>query len=215
MSMGNRIAEQRKQKNFSQEYIAEKLGISRQAVSKWEKDLSKPDTSNLIKLAELFNVSVEYLTADKDVLEDNGKAKSEGHKKKPYLMLLVVSCAVIHFMCAIMGRVNVVAVITVPVLCAFISLIMYAAFSSMTKSDNYDMLAGYDKSKANIEVTQLQMRWIELLSEISSLLFETIFVLIYFVPTTEQMNMSVVLFIAYISVLAICVVTVNLKVKPQ
>lgn len=118
-------------------------------------------------------------------------------------------------MCGIMGRVNVVAVITVPVLCAFISLIMYAAFSSMTKSGNYDMLAGYDKSKANIEVTQLQMHWIELLSEISSLLFETIFVLIYFVPTTEQMNMSVVLFIAYISVLAICVVTVNLKVKPQ
>lgn len=215
MSMGNRIAEQRKQKNFSQEYIAEKLEISRQAVSKWEQDLSKPDTSNLIKLAELFNVSVEYLTVGKDAVGDNGNAKSEGPKKKPYLVLLIVVCAVIHFMCGIMGRVNVVAVITVPVLCAFISLIMYAAFSSMTKSGNYDMLAGYDKSKANIEVTQLQMHWIELLSEISSLLFETIFVLIYFVPTTEQMNMSVVLFIAYISVLAICVVTVNLKVKPQ
>lgn len=59
MSIGTRIAEQRKQKNFSQEYVAGKLDVSRQAVSKWEKDLSKPDTGNMIKLAELFGVSVE------------------------------------------------------------------------------------------------------------------------------------------------------------
>lgn len=65
MSLGTRISELRKQSNYSQEYIAEKLEVSRQAVSKWEQNQSNPDTDNLIKLAELFNVSVEYLATGK------------------------------------------------------------------------------------------------------------------------------------------------------
>ena len=61
MTIGERIAKCRKEKKLSQEYIAESLEVSRQAVSKWENDQSEPDTNNLIKLARLFNVSVEYL----------------------------------------------------------------------------------------------------------------------------------------------------------
>ena len=61
MSIGSRITELRKEHNFSQEYVAQELGVSRQAVSKWEQDLSSPDTNNLIALAGLFHVSVEYL----------------------------------------------------------------------------------------------------------------------------------------------------------
>ena len=62
MTMGNRIAKARKEKCFTQEYVAESLGISRQAVFKWEKNQTKPDTANLIALSELLGVSVEYLT---------------------------------------------------------------------------------------------------------------------------------------------------------
>ncbi len=65
MSIGQRISELRKQNSYSQEYIAEKLGVSRQAVSKWENDTSAPDTYNLIALAELFDVSVEYIATGK------------------------------------------------------------------------------------------------------------------------------------------------------
>lgn len=61
MTVGQRIAKCRKQKNLSQEYIAEQLDVSRQAVSKWENDLTEPDTGNLIQLAKVFGVSVEYL----------------------------------------------------------------------------------------------------------------------------------------------------------
>ena len=53
-TIGQRISELRKNSSFSQEYVAEKLNVSRQAVSKWEQDLSAPDTYNLIALAELF-----------------------------------------------------------------------------------------------------------------------------------------------------------------
>lgn len=61
MSMGSRIQNARKRKGFTQEYVAASLGISRQAVFKWEKDQSKPDTENLIALAKLLNVTVDYL----------------------------------------------------------------------------------------------------------------------------------------------------------
>lgn len=66
MSIGNRISELRKRNKFSQEYIAEKLDVSRQAVSKWEQGQTSPDTDNLIKLAELFSVPVEYLATGKE-----------------------------------------------------------------------------------------------------------------------------------------------------
>ena len=64
-TIGQRISELRKNSSFSQEYVAEKLNVSRQAVSKWEQDLSAPDTYNLIALAELFDVSVEYIATGK------------------------------------------------------------------------------------------------------------------------------------------------------
>lgn len=60
MTLGERIGNLRRDAGYSQEYVAESLGVSRQAVSKWETDLSDPDTENLIKLAELLNTSVQF-----------------------------------------------------------------------------------------------------------------------------------------------------------
>lgn len=61
MSVGTRISDLRKQQHISQGQLAKSLGISRQAVSKWENDQSSPDTINLIKLADILNTEVEYL----------------------------------------------------------------------------------------------------------------------------------------------------------
>lgn len=61
MTIGNRLADLRRAKGWSQEYVAELVGVSRQAVSKWEQDRSAPDTYNLIALARLYGVSVEYI----------------------------------------------------------------------------------------------------------------------------------------------------------
>lgn len=61
MSIGERISDLRKQKKLSQADLAEALEVSRQAVSKWESDLSSPDTMRLIQLAEVLDTEVEYL----------------------------------------------------------------------------------------------------------------------------------------------------------
>lgn len=62
MSIGERIAELRKEHNISQGQLASAMDVSRQAVSKWENDLSSPDAMNLIRLADLLDTDIEYLT---------------------------------------------------------------------------------------------------------------------------------------------------------
>ena len=66
MSVGERISELRSQQNISQGQLADMLEVSRQAVSKWENDLSSPDTIRLIKLADVLDTDVEYLATGRN-----------------------------------------------------------------------------------------------------------------------------------------------------
>lgn len=61
MSLGENIARLRAQKNWSQEELAQALDVSRQSVSKWETDASVPDLDKLVKLGEVFGVSLDEL----------------------------------------------------------------------------------------------------------------------------------------------------------
>ena len=63
MSIGERVSTLRKERDISQGQLADALGVSRQAVSKWENDQSSPDTIKLIKLAEVLDTEVEYLAS--------------------------------------------------------------------------------------------------------------------------------------------------------
>ena len=61
LETANRLYELRKKNNLSQEELAEKLGVSRQAVSKWERSEASPDTDNLIALAKIYGLSLDEL----------------------------------------------------------------------------------------------------------------------------------------------------------
>ncbi|MEG0240454.1 MAG: helix-turn-helix transcriptional regulator, partial [Anaerorhabdus sp.] len=68
IEIANRLVELRKQRGLSQEDLAQELGISRQAVSKWERAESSPDTDNLILLARLYGVSLDdMLKTDEEI----------------------------------------------------------------------------------------------------------------------------------------------------
>lgn len=60
-TLGETIKAYRMERNMTQEFVAESLGVSRQAVSKWEMGTSDPSTSNLLALAKLYGVSAEEL----------------------------------------------------------------------------------------------------------------------------------------------------------
>ena len=61
MSVGERIATLRKRRDLSQGQLATLMGVSRQAISKWENDQTTPDTLNLIRLSEVFDSDIEYI----------------------------------------------------------------------------------------------------------------------------------------------------------
>ena len=60
-SLGEVIKRYRTQRKMTQEFVAESLGVSRQAVSKWESGASDPSTTNLMALAKLFGVTAEEI----------------------------------------------------------------------------------------------------------------------------------------------------------
>ena len=64
MNIGNNIKQLRQQKKLTQEQVAEKLGVSYQAVSKWENNANTPDITLLPKIAEIFGVSIDALFLD-------------------------------------------------------------------------------------------------------------------------------------------------------
>ncbi len=70
IEIANRLVELRKKYGYSQEELAAKLGVSRQAVSKWERSESSPDTDNLIVLAKLYNVSLDSLLDTSEPIEE-------------------------------------------------------------------------------------------------------------------------------------------------
>lgn len=71
VEIAQRLAAMRREQGYSQEELAERLGLSRQAVSKWERAESSPDTGNLIALAKLYGVSLDdLLRIDDDVVDD-------------------------------------------------------------------------------------------------------------------------------------------------
>ena len=69
MSFGENLKNIRKQRGITQEELAEILGVSRQAVSKWESDGGYPETEKLIAISKQLNISIDYLLNDASVME--------------------------------------------------------------------------------------------------------------------------------------------------
>ena len=94
VEIAQRLAERRKQAGLSQEALAARLGVSRQAVSKWERSESSPDTDNLIALAQLYGLSLDdLLYVDEEIRDDitfeaaDRAAKRQAEQERPPMRL--------------------------------------------------------------------------------------------------------------------------------
>ena len=74
MTLGNKIVELRKKRNLTQEQLSEKLGITRQTISNWEKDITNPDIIQAKNIASFFKITLDDLTDNK--LEINCSKKN-------------------------------------------------------------------------------------------------------------------------------------------
>ena len=86
MTLGTRIAELRKNKNMTQETLAEMMEVSPQAVSKWENDISCPDINSLPKLSQVLDCSLDFLLGK----DTTPAAYIPEVKKDPSLKLLKI-----------------------------------------------------------------------------------------------------------------------------
>ena len=83
MSLGNSLYNSRKKKGLSQEEVAEKLGVSRQTISKWETEETVPDIYQAKKLAKIYGLSLdELIDADLDQKEIEEVIKNTDEKKE-------------------------------------------------------------------------------------------------------------------------------------
>ncbi len=118
MALGERIKQCRQAAGMSQEKVAELVGVSRQAVTKWEVNQSAPNTENLFKLAEIFGTTVDMLldTGDEDKqspaeqiyylyrLEEEKKAELRRQRKKQNLFAALCAAGV-YLLFYLVGRI--------------------------------------------------------------------------------------------------------------
>lgn len=88
MILADKIIEERKRNGWSQEDLAEMLSVSRQAVSKWESAQSVPDLQRVIRMAELFGVSTDYLLKDEMGCEQAPKQEWTENPKETYVVTM-------------------------------------------------------------------------------------------------------------------------------
>ena len=97
MTLGEKLSKLRKEYNYTQEQLADILGVTRQSISKWESDIAYPETEKLIKMGKLFECSMDYLLND-DITEKQGiepketetfwdKFKIQFHERKSEKMI--------------------------------------------------------------------------------------------------------------------------------
>lgn len=86
MTLGEKLSEKRRAKGMTQDEVAEKMGVTAQAVSKWENDLSCPDITLLVPLAELYGTSVDVLLGR---VEESAAVLVPEEQRKPFDKLLL------------------------------------------------------------------------------------------------------------------------------
>ena len=99
MNIGDRIQALRKSKGISQEELADKVGVSRQAVSKWESGQSMPDLDKIIALGEYFDVTTDYILKGEKLTTSSNQKNNELASKILYISS--VAFVVIGLFCAI------------------------------------------------------------------------------------------------------------------
>ncbi len=95
MSLGEKIKAMRQQASLSQEQLAEKLNVSRQAITKWETGKGIPDIANLIAISDEFDLSLDELI--KDDIAVKKKIISDSSSKKWHILVIVYLVAIVAY----------------------------------------------------------------------------------------------------------------------
>lgn len=171
MTIGAKIQALRKQRGMSQEQLAEALGVSRQAVSKWEAEQSVPDIDKIIAVCDYFSVTTDYILRDADLpnsepqtelqaepsvaenytynaTEPDVKDKTDENRKKSALLLAIP--IMMYILCVVPPIIfeNVLGVVLMFVMIAVATgLIVYRAIINSKNKNGEDKEKEYKEPK--------------------------------------------------------------------
>ena len=148
MNIGEKIFELRKQKNLSQEEVADRLNVSRQTISKWETNQSTPDFDKIVPLCELFEISTDELLKgikekDQEVKEPKIITKQDVREKTAK----VISTSVFTYIAAVAVFLFLVCVLGVNAVAAIVVFLIMVGFATASIINNYLSRPKFDKTK--------------------------------------------------------------------
>lgn len=209
MSLGERLYELRKSKHLSQEQVAEQLNVTRQTISKWETDESKPDFDKIVPICNLYGVTSEQLLTgnivEQEVIEEKQVTNNNEKKKKRALFISSgILCYFLGIIFIILGEetLNLNEGIYVSVflfLCAIgTCLIVYQG-----------VVLSNEKTKSEKKELSIKEKKISSLRQITSGIFAIIYFLVSFL--TMAWHITWLIWIIYAVVFEIIKLLVEMK----
>ena len=129
IQLGKAVRELRMQSGVTQEDLANHLGVSMQAISRWENGTALPDAQNILQISKLFHVTTDYLLnedyeSDRDIpaVKTAEQEAETLYVKKKHLHLVSAICFAVAWFCALMGVVNSVTDIQLGLSCFMLAL---------------------------------------------------------------------------------------------
>ena len=211
-SLAGSIAALRKKHGLSQEQLAEKLCVSRQAVSNWERGAAVPSLEMLVLMAQLFGVELSALVSG-----ETAEAEPSRTAQPCRTALLPASAvlAALHFTLALLGRVDLLPVVLIPGTLVGLTALIHFTFRHVTAQNDLSIIAGFDRKRDDAEIVKKQLATIDLLNQGLVLLFNLLFFAMYSGPREGQLTASLIFLGAYVLGFCMIVVGVNLKMKSR
>lgn len=155
MDLGKKLYELRKEKNLSQEEVADKLNVTRQTVSKWETNQSTPDFDKIVPLCELFGISTEeLLTGKKNETKEEVEKETNQNEEKPLTReevrrksAEVVSTSVFLYIMAVVILIVAIPVLRMNPIVATAIFLIIIAWATKRIIKHYMSIPKFEKTK--------------------------------------------------------------------
>ncbi len=217
--ISSRLSYLRKTHNLSQEDLAQKLNISRQAVSNWERGKSEPDMSTILQLSDIYSINIDELLKNNTACDVNINNSANNKKAENYSALLFAFnfiCTVLFTVYALLINNTEYSISGFILSCVFLAMAttIYFTFGNIIKNSDYSLLAGYDK---NLKYNKAKLKQMLISIESFFLLNSFITNALSFAVTLANLPqwIRVLLLFVFIINFLIYIVMINIKYQDE
>lgn len=188
------------------------MGVSRQAVTKWESNISKPSSENLIKLSQLFEVDVEVLLGDEEDERSTDRAELSIGKMPGIFIGISVLCILAYIINSALRNIfSIETFICVFILCIPVQLFLHGYFVNAIKNNSFHGIAGFDDKKG-YNIYEVKKLLIQIDLHIGSLSTVYIFLLCVINSMNSKMKwFNGILIVLYLFSFVVTIVMNNYK----